>query len=381
MANVYLLNLSDNQVTLGNVFDSSKSYIVKDTLDYQSRTFAFTKVVSSPSLRVYREPIRGILLNAYADRETREQVPSDGPVSGPFIENYSYTGELKTDTFVNLLLIDKPPVRTGFFKFSIGTVSFTGIVRQRIPYVHYDWERNGSKYEYIRKPDDLGYAIEISKNLLYTAVTNTNGTTYTPTNLNFFLKNLNGREEITSFATTDNPNSYLQSIPGANAKISGALPESIFYISPEYALRYIASYPDLITSYGTNYALGQSHYARYGAFEGRIISFDPIVYLNKYQDLRQTYGYDTYRATIHYITTGYYEGRTLDLSSGFNPLTGGLYDERNYSISLTNKNIIWPVGKTSTAKGKQFTYKYGTTSYYLGAALDFESNVIYLKVQ
>jgi hypothetical protein len=92
------------------------------------------------------------------------------------------------------------------------------------------------------------------------------------------------------------------------------------------------------------------------------------------------HGYDTYRATIHYITTGYYEGRTLDLSSGFNPLTGGLYDERNYSISLTNKNIIWPVGKTSTAKGKQFTYKYGTTSYYVGAALDFESNVIYLKV-
>ena len=44
MANVYLLNLSDNQVTLGNVFDSSKSYIVKDTLEYQNRTFAFTKV-------------------------------------------------------------------------------------------------------------------------------------------------------------------------------------------------------------------------------------------------------------------------------------------------------------------------------------------------
>ena len=29
----------------------------------------------------------------------------------------------------------------------------------------------------------------------------------------------------------------------------------------------------------------------------------------------------------------------------------------------------------------KFTYKYGTTSYYVGAALDFESNVIYLKVQ
>ena len=381
MANVYLLNLSDNQVTLGNVFDSSKSYIVKDTLEYQNRTFAFTKVLASPSLRVYREPIRGILLNAYADRETREQVPSDGPVSGPFIENYSYAGELRTDTFVNLLLIDKPPVRTGFFKFSIGSVSFTGIIRQKLPYAHYDWERNGSKYEYIIKSDDVGYAIEISKNLLYTAVTNTNGTTYTPTSLNLFLRNLNGGEEITAVATTDNPNSYLQSIPGANAKISGALPESIFYISPEYALRYIASYPDLIAAYGTDYALGQSHYSKYGAVEGRIISFDPIVYLNKYQDLRQSFGYDTYNATIHYITTGYYEGRVLDLSSGFNPLTGGLYDERNYSISLTNKNIIWPTGKTADAKGKQFTYKYGTTSYYVGAALDFESNVIYLKVQ
>jgi hypothetical protein len=381
MANV-LLNLTNDNVTMGNVsFNSDTSYLYKDPQQPTISNYEFTKVLSSPSLRVYTEPIRGALLNAYADLDSRESKPPDAPTSGPFIQNYSYNGELKTDNFINLLLIDKPPLRTGFFKFTIGSTSFTGIVRQRLPYVHYDWERNGSKYEYIRKIGDLGYAIEISTNLLYTAVTNSNGTTYTRTSLLSFLNQLKGGEEITSTATTDNPNSYLQSIPGANTKVSGALPVNLFYISPEYALRYIASYPDLIFSLGTDYAKGQAHYANYGSIQGRVISFDPISYLNKYSDLRQRYGYDTYSAIIHYITTGYYEGRTIDTSSGFNPLTGGLYDSRVYAVSLTTSSIIWPTTKTLVGKGKSLTYKYNTTTFILNTGLDITSNVIYLRVE
>ena len=381
MANV-LLNLSTDSVTMGNVsFNSDTSYLYKDPQQPGISNYEFTKVLSSPSLRVYTEAVRGYLLNAYADLESRESKPPDAPTAGPFIQNYSYAGELKTDNFINLLLIDKPPIRTGFFKFNIGTVSFTGIVRQRLPYVHYDWERNGSKYEYIRKSDDLGYAIEISTNLLYTAVVNSNGTTYTATPLLNFLRQLKGGEEITSVATTDNPNTYLQSLPGANTKISGSLPVSLFYISPEYSLRYIASYPDLIFAFGTDYAKGQSHYATYGSIQGRIISFDPISYLNKYSDLRQRYGYDTYSATIHYITTGYYEGRTINISSGYNPLTGGLYDTRAYAIALTANTLIWPTTKTLIGKGKSLTYKYNTTTFILNTGLEITSNVMYLRVQ
>jgi hypothetical protein len=158
------------------------------------------------------------------------------------------------------------------------------------------------------------------------------------------------------------------------------LPASIFYLTPEYALRYIASYVDLIAAYGADYIKGQEHYAQYGALEGRTISFDPIAYLNKYSDIRTTYGYNTYQATIHYINTGYYEGRTLDQASSYNPLTGGLYDGRINS-ALTSNSIIWPSGPTLKGQGKGLSYKYNSVNYNLNSSIDFTSNVIYLKVQ
>jgi hypothetical protein len=189
-----------------------------------------------------------------------------------------------------------------------------------------------------------------------------------------------GGENISSVASIDNPNSYLNSVPGANTKISGSLPASVFYITPEYALRYIASYTDLIASLGADYVKGQQHYATYGAVQGRIISFNPIAYLNKYSDLRQTYGYDTYNATIHYITTGYYEGRTLDNASIYNPLTGGLYDGRSTS-ALNANTIIWPIGSTLKGKGKGLSYKYNSITYDINSSIDYISNVSYLRVQ
>jgi hypothetical protein len=381
MANVYLLNLSADYVTLGNVFDSSKTYIVKDSLQPSIGNYTFTTVLKSPTLRIYQETEQGILYNAYVDLSKRQALAPKPPISGPFIENYSINGQIKTDDFVNLILIDKPPVRTGFFLFTINNISFPGIIRQLTAYTHYDWEKTAGIYSYITKNDNLGYGIEISKNQLYTASENTEGSyTYTPTSLNLYLRELNGGEVITSISSVDNPSTYLQSIPGANTKISGSLPASIFYLTPEYALRYIASYVDLIAAYGADYTKGQEHYAKYGALEGRTISFDPITYLNKYADIRTTYGYDTYNATIHYINTGYYEGRTIDQSSSYNPLTGGLYDGRINS-ALTSSSIIWPSGPTLKGQGKGLSYKYNSVNYNLNSSIDFTSNVIYLKVQ
>jgi hypothetical protein len=383
MANVYLLNLSADFVTLGNVFNSAKSYIVKDSNQPEIGNFTFTTVLKSPTLRVYQETEQGILYNAYSDITLRKSLGSNPPVSGPFIENYSIDGDIKTDNFVNLLLVDKPPVRTGFFLFTINNVSFTGIIRKLTNYDHYNWEKTAGVFSYVLYKDSnsLGYAIEISKNQLYTASTNSDGSyTYTPTELNLFLRQLNGGEIITSVSTLDNPSTYLQSIPGANTKISGSLPASVFYLTPEYALRYIASYTDLISAFGADYTLGQDHYSTDGGLEGRVISFNPISYLNKYSDLRTLYGYDTYNATIHYITIGYYEGRTVEDSSSYNPLSGGLYDGRVNS-SLASDTIIWPIGETLKGFGKILSYKYNSVNYDLNSSIDYFSNVIYLKVQ
>jgi hypothetical protein len=381
MANVYLLNLSQDYVTLGNVFDSFKTYIVKDPIQPDIGIFSVTKILDSSSLRVYQETNEGILYNAFTDISKRQSLGPNPPIKGPFIENYSINGNIKTEEFINLLLIDKPPVRTGFFQFTINNFSFTGIIRQTTNYVHYDWQKSGSNYSYTLKDDTLGYAIEISKNQLYTAEQNEDGTySYSPTALNLELRKLTGGETIISEASLQNPNTYLQSIPGANSKISGVLPESIFYISPEYALRYIASYTDLIDQFGSDYEKGQQHYARYGLIEGRSITFNPISYLNKYLDLRTLYGYDTYNATIHYITIGYYEGRTIDQSSEYNPLTGGLYDGRVNS-ALTENTIVFPIGPTLKGRGKDLNYRNNSVTYILNNNLNFDSAVLYMKVQ
>jgi len=385
----YLINLSPNVVTLSNVFTTLKSYIVKDNNQLETGAFSFTKTLVASELRLYQETEDGLLYGSYNDSATRQTLNPANPINGPFIENYSRLGDLNLDNFVNLLLIDKPPVRTGFYNFEIQGLTFTGIIRQLTKYTQYDWEKNAGKYSYAQK-GELGYAIEISKNLLYTAESfisplvgldgkNPTVYVYTPTELNLALRNLNGSERITSSTAVINPNSYVQSIPGANTKVTGTLPITIFYITPEEALRYIASYTDLIVAFGTDYKKGQDHYARSGALEGRTITFDPVAYLNKYSDLRTIYGYDTYNATIQYITTGYYEGRTIDNASNFNPLSGGLYNIAAQSI-LAAGTFIWQNGPTIKTSGKDFTYNYNSTTYNSGTIIDFTSNVHYLRI-
>jgi hypothetical protein len=85
--------------------------------------------------------------------------------------------------------------------------------------------------------------------------------------------------------------------------------------------------------------------------------------------------------TIHYITTGYSEGRTLDGASSTDPQPGGLYDERNGSITLQNDLIIWPQGETLAGQGSTLTYRYNTTEYFLNGAVPLTGNLVYLGIQ
>lgn len=380
MANVYLLNVGKNAVTMGNVFTTANKYLYRAVNQYSaSSSFAFTKTLQSDNLELYRESDTGIKINNFSDISTRESLPPTIPTKGPFIENYSVNGTLNTDEFINLLLIDKPPVRTGFFQFYISGITFTGFVTRQTKYKQYNWEFIGSKYGYVEKEEDLGYGIEISRNLLYTAELVDGSYVYTPTTLNLFLNSLNGSEEIVSTVSAEDPNNYNRSIPGEPENTNNALPVNLFYISAADALRFIASYPDLISSLGTDYAAAQLLYATNRG--DRTITFDPISYLNKYSDIRTLFGYDTYAATEHFITTGYYQGRSSAGGSTSNPLTGGLYDERNGTVSLDLNSIIWPLGKTIESAGSSLTYKYNTTSFFINSSLPVAGNLLYLGIQ
>lgn len=365
---------------MGNVFTTANKYLHKATNQYSSSaSFAFTKTLLSDTLELYRESDTGIKINNYSDIGTRESLPPDIPTRGPFIENYSVNGTLNTNEFVNLLLVDKPPVRTGFFQFFVKDISFNGFITRQTKYKHYNWELIGSKYAYVEKEDDLGYGIEISRNLLYTAELVNGEYVYTRTPLNILLNSLNGSEEILSTASSDDPNNYTRSIPGEPENTNNSLPVNLFYISAADSLRFIASYPELITTLGTDYVAGQLEYATNR--NDRTITFDPIAYLNKYSDIRTLYGYDTYAATEHFITTGYYQGRSSAGGSSSNPLTGGLYDERNGTVSLDLNSIIWPIGKTIESSGSSLTYKYNTTSFYINSSLTVAGNLLYLGIQ
>jgi len=376
----YLINLSSNVATMGNVFTTENSYIFKNTIQYfPDSTFAFTKTLLVPELRVFKETLEGSAITNFTQIATRESLASDVPVTGPFIENYSKEGTMNTSSFINLLLVDKPPIRTGFFDFFVEGQSFTGFITKLSTYKHYNWERTGSKYGYVEQPKDLGYGIEISKNLLYKAELQSNGTyAIFPTPLYLFLLNLKGNEEIISTPSSANPNSYINNIPGLPDDTIGSLPISLFYISESDALRYIASYPALIEELGADPIAGQQRYAQETG--NKTITFNPIAYLNKYSDVRTLYGYDTYKATIHYITIGYYQKRTLDNASTYDPLVGGLYDERSGAVQLNNNLIVWPQGETITNSADGITYKYNTKIYSLNATLTTNGDLKYLGV-
>ncbi|MCE7914092.1 MAG: hypothetical protein DYH15_05255 [Nitrosomonas sp. PRO4] len=76
------------------------------------------------------------------------------------------------------------------------------------------------------------------------------------------------------------------------------------------ALKYIASYPDLILSFGTDERAAEIHYIQNGFFENREATFDALKYIASYPDLITTFGINELAAESHYIHSGYYEGRS-----------------------------------------------------------------------
>lgn len=81
------------------------------------------------------------------------------------------------------------------------------------------------------------------------------------------------------------------------------------------AMKYIASYGDLIKAFGTNTAAATRHYAQWGYNEGRTVNFDAMKYIASNGDLIKVFGTDTVAATTHYVQWGYNEGRTVNFDA------------------------------------------------------------------
>lgn len=367
MANV--LYLSPEYVNLADVFDTDSSHLVKDEeSESLQQNLVFTKILNNDSLMLYQETLLGLSFSGNQEY-LRFQTASQVPVKGPFLERVSTTGGLDKTKYVNLLLIDKPPIRTGFFQFTVGSFSFTAAVVRQTEYEHYDWEllRAGS-YGYVQKTDTLGYAIEISNNQLYNS-------DLSPKPLKTFLESLRGGEEITSISTTQDPNTYNQPVPGTIT--TSTINPILLTLSDADALRYTASYSDLITTLQTDVDAARAHYNQ----NGRAILFNPISYLNKYPDLRRTFEFDTLSATIHYIIAGYSEGRTYEGGDTTNNLQGALYDERFGNVPLADNTLIWQNGYTIEGKGKALTYRVNNNSQYISSAVDVTNTIEYMRVQ
>ncbi len=89
---------------------------------------------------------------------------------------------------------------------------------------------------------------------------------------------------------------------------------------------YLASYPDLITAFGSNIDAAVMHYYSYGFGEGRKLDrFDENSYLASYDDLMLAFRDRTELAPQHYVEYGVGEGRSLDI-----------FDEWNYIASYVD---------------------------------------------
>lgn len=377
MANI--LVITPEHVNLADVFDSDSLHLIRDdTIENTLNNLVYTQTLNAESLRVFRETSTGLNYSGGLEY-LRFQTASDVPTKGPFLEQLNITGSLDKTKLVNLLLVDKPPLRTGFFQFNIGTFSFPGVITKTTEYDHYNWEliRTGS-YGYVLQETPLGYGIEISNNQLYDSqlVTEAGQTFYRliPKPLKLYLDSLTGSVEITSYSSLDDPNSYNKPVPGT-VSIS-TINIDLFSLSDADALRYIASYPDLIVSLGVDATAGRNHYNT----NGRRILFNPLSYLNKYPDLRNQFGFDSVAATTHFITTGYYENRTFEGGSGSSDLRGGLYDERFGNIPISDQSFIWNNGYTLSGEGKNLTYKLGSFAYYLNSAVQVDNQLVYMRV-
>lgn len=409
-----IINIAPERVLITDTFDTQKSYLYVDQeTREQENTRLFTSTLRAENLQIFLEQDKNLKSKKSVNEsyyyddggsyfDFREDYEPALPTSGPFLSYYSVTGSTDLRLFTNLLLIDKPPISTGFYQFFIKGTSFHGLIRQLTPYDHYNWEVTNKfgrgRYGYVKQNRPLGFAVEIANNQLYDSETisyGDNETAYfiTEKPLKLLLDNLTGEEEIVSGPPTFSPSTYNLPVLGLDKITSYSNDENqtiiydftrgydLFSLSDADALYYIASYPDLINAFGTDVIKGKNHYIRDGVKEGRQISFDPIAYINKYADIKQLSGTDTVGATIHYIVFGYREGRTIASSSSNLTSRGGLYDERYGSIGIVDDVIIWPNGRTMAGKGRTLTYRFVNTSYYLNGLINFPDSSIFLRKQ
>ena len=120
-------------------------------------------------------------------------------------------------------------------------------------------------------------------------------------------------------------------------------------------LNYLASYSDLITTFGSNITEARAHYFEFGISEGRSFdSFDENSYLASHADLLATFGSNTNSAISHYINNGFAEGRSLDS-----------FNEFSYIASHSDLLDIYGVNHGAAA-----TAHYVNTGYSAGKAAD-----------
>ena len=133
---------------------------------------------------------------------------------------------------------------------------------------------------------------------------------------NYFIsQNADGSYSVLSIGATDTlTNIELASFDGTGQTLALAQ----FQAQEFDALRYIASYPDLLKGFGANALAGAQHYFQYGIAEGRDPNlFDPLRYIASYSDLLKGFGTNVVAAETHYIQYGFFEGRDPTL---FDPL-------------------------------------------------------------
>ena len=72
-------------------------------------------------------------------------------------------------------------------------------------------------------------------------------------------------------------------------------------------LEYIASYGDLIATFGPNEHDGATHFIANGYREGRSVAFDGLDYIASYGDLIRAFGAEADAGSVHFITNGFTE--------------------------------------------------------------------------
>jgi beta-glucanase (GH16 family) len=76
-------------------------------------------------------------------------------------------------------------------------------------------------------------------------------------------------------------------------------------------LEYIASYADLMNAFAANHDAGASHYIQTGRLEARHVTFDGLEYIASYGDLISAIGVNDDAGASHYIAAGRAEGRHI----------------------------------------------------------------------